>query len=206
MRTSEAISESTWEPRTQLGVMVKDGRIKSMDEALAHNLVIRESQIADILLGNLEEDVLEINMVQRMSDSGRRTRFVVTVIVGNGNGYVGLGRAHAREVGTAIRKGVGKAKLNMIHIRRGCGSWQCTCNGEHSVPFRIRGKSGSVELTIMPGPRGLGVVANDMAKRVLTMAGVSDVWTKTSGETRTKVNMAYATFNALRGLVETRGG
>ncbi len=194
-----------WVPKTRLGQLVRDGNIKTIDEILEKNMAIKEPEIVDFLLGELKEDIIEINMVQRMSDSGRRTRFAVTALVGNGNGYIGIGRAHAKEVGSAIRKGVGRAKLNMIHVKRGCGSWQCGCGKDHSVPFAVKGKSGSAEITILPGPRGLGVVANDTAKRVLVLAGIKDVWTFTSGETRTKVNMSYATFNALKQMISTRG-
>jgi small subunit ribosomal protein S5 len=92
-----------------------------------------------------------------------------------------------------------------MHVDRGCGSWQCGCKGYHSVPFKVKGKSGSAEITILPGPKGLGIVSNDVAKRVLTLAGIKDVWTFTQGETRTKVSMAYATYNALKAIVSTRG-
>lgn len=194
-----------WVPKTRIGQLVKEGKIKSIDEILEKNMEIKEPEIVDALLGELKEDILEINMVQRMSDSGRRTRFAVTALVGNGNGYIGIGRAHAKEVGSAIRKGVGRAKLNIMHIERGCGSWQCGCGRGHSVPFGVSGKSGSAEITIMPAPRGLGIVANDTAKRVLVLAGIKDAWTFTRGETRTKVNMSYATFNALKQMVGTRG-
>jgi len=194
-----------WVPRTRLGHLVKDGKISSIDEILEKNIKIKEPEIVDALLGELKEDIIDINMVQRMSDSGRRTRFAVTALVGNGNGYVGIGRAHAKEVGSAIRKGVGRAKLNIIHTQRGCGSWQCGCGREHSVPFAVTGKSGSAEITILPAPRGLGIVANDTAKRVLVLAGIKDAWTFTQGETRTKVNMSYATFNALKQIVGTKG-
>ena len=194
-----------WVPKTRLGHLVKEEKIKNIDEILEGNMTIKEPEIVDALLGELKEDVIEINMVQRMSDSGRRTRFAVTAIVGNGNGYIGIGRAHSKEVGSAIRKGVERAKMNIMHVDRGCGSWQCGCNGYHSVPFKVRGKSGSAEITILPGPKGLGIVSNDVAKRVLTLAGIKDVWTFTQGETRTKVSMAYATYNALKAIVSTRG-
>jgi small subunit ribosomal protein S5 len=98
----------------------------------------------------------------------------------------------------AIRKAIRVAKLNIIEIRRGCGSWECGCGRPHSVPFQVTGKSGSVRITLMPAPRGLGLAAGDVAKKVLKLAGVSDVWSRTSGQTRTTVNMAKATFDALR--------
>ena len=81
----------------------------------------------DILLPNLEDEVLDINMVQRMTDSGRRVKFRATVIVGNGDGFVGLGQAKDNQVGPAIRKAIDNAKINMVRVKRGCGSWECAC-------------------------------------------------------------------------------
>ena len=198
-------TKEEWIPNTRLGELVKQGKVTSFDEVLSTNLTLNEPQIIDFFLKDLKEDILEVNMVQRMSDSGRRTKFAVTAVIGNADGYIGIGRAHAKEVGEAIRKAIKRAKLNIIHIKRGCGSWQCDCDREHSVPFKVKGKSGSTEITLLPAPQGLGVVSCDIAKRVLALAGIRDVWTMTKGETRTKVNMAYATHNALKNLISTRG-
>ncbi len=67
----------------------------------------------------------------------------------------------------------------------------------HSIPFAVEGKEGSVRVKLMPGPRGLGLVIGDVGKKILTLAGVQDVWSQTLGETRTTVNFAKAVFNAL---------
>ncbi|MCC7575231.1 MAG: 30S ribosomal protein S5, partial [Methanomethylovorans sp.] len=106
--------EEEWIPQTRLGKLVQEGQITSMDEAIDSGLPLRESRIVDILLPNLEDEVLDINMVQRMTDSGRRVKFRATVIVGNGDGFVGLGQAKDNQVGPAIRKAIENAKINLV--------------------------------------------------------------------------------------------
>lgn len=189
--------EEEWVPQTRLGKLVQEGQITSMDEVIDSGLPIRESQIIDILLPDLEDEVLDINMVQRMTDSGRRVKFRATVIVGNGNGFVGLGQGKDVQVGPAIRKAISNAKINIIKVKRGCGSWECACGLEHTVPSEVSGKAGSVIVALKPAPRGLGLAAGDTARKVLQKAGIKDVWTRTEGTTRTTLNFAKATFNAL---------
>ncbi|MDK2825402.1 SSU ribosomal protein S5P [Methanolobus vulcani] len=196
--------EDEWVPQTRLGKLVQEGQITSMDEVIDSGLPIRESQIIDILLPDLEDEVLDINMVQRMTDSGRRVKFRATVIVGNGNGFVGLGQAKDVQVGPAIRKAISNAKINIIKVKRGCGSWECACGLEHTVPSQVRGKAGSVLVELKPAPRGLGLAAGDTARKVLEKAGIKDVWTRTEGTTRTTLNFAKATFNALENTCVVR--
>ncbi len=187
-----------WVPRTRLGKLVAEGRIKTIDEALASGLPLKEPEIVDVLLPDLEDEVLEISMVQRMTDSGRRTKFRVTAVVGNRNGYVGVGVGKASQVAPAIQKAINNAKINIFKVQRGCGSWECGCGEPHSIPFKVTGSAGSVRVTLMPGPKGLGIVAGKVAKKVLELAGVRDVWTFTRGQTKTTINFAKATFEALK--------
>lgn len=187
-----------WVPRTRLGKLVAEEKIRTIDEAIASGLPLKEPEIVDILLPNLEDEVLEITLVQRMTDSGRRTNFRVTAIVGNRDGYVGIGVGKASQVAPSIQKAITNAKLNIFKVNRGCGSWECGCGGTHSIPFKVTGSAGSVRVTLIPGPKGLGIVAGDVARKVLELAGVSDVWTFTRGNTRTTINFARATFNALK--------
>jgi small subunit ribosomal protein S5 len=200
-RTTRTID---WSPKTNLGTMVKNGQITTMSDALKSGLPLREPEIIDILLPGLEDEVIDVNMVQRMTDSGRRVKFVITVAVGNSDGFVGLGQAKGKEVGSSIRKAIENAKLNLIEIRRGCGSWECGCGKAHTVPFAVLGKSGSVEITLKPAPQGIGLATGDVAKKILKLAGVKDCWTFTSGKTKTTVNYAKAVFNALRENTQTR--
>ncbi|MFQ6055654.1 MAG: 30S ribosomal protein S5 [Methanosarcinales archaeon] len=193
-----------WNPQTRLGKLVQEGQVTTIDEALESGLPIKEPQIIDALLPDLSEEVLDINMVQRMTDSGRRVKFRAMVVIGNKNGYVGLGQEKDVQVGSAIRKAIENAKLNIIHVNRGCGSWECGCGLEHTVPFEVQGKAGSVRVVLMPAPRGLGIASGGTAKKVMELAGIKDVWTRSSGRTRTTINFAKATYNALKHTILMR--
>lgn len=194
----------SWNPKTKLGKMVLSGQITKMNDALKTGLPIREPEIIDILLPEIDDEVIDVNMVQRMTDSGRRVKFVITVAVGNKDGFIGFGQAKGKEVGTSIRKAIDSAKLNIIEIKRGCGSWECGCGKPHTVPFTVKGKSGSVEITLKPAPRGIGLATGNVAKKILTLAGIKDCWAFTKGKTKTTVNYSKAVFNALEKNAEMR--
>jgi len=187
-----------WVPKTKIGWMVKEGKITSIDQIFAMNAVIMEPEIVDVLLPGLKQEILDVVLVQKMTDAGRISRFRVVVAVGNEDGYVGLGIGKAKQLRTAIEKAVIDAKLNIIPVRRGCGSWECSCREKHSLPFRVVGKAGSVEIELLPAPLGTGLAVGDIAKVILRLAGVRDVWSFTRGETRTTINFAKAVFEALR--------
>jgi small subunit ribosomal protein S5 len=193
-----SVNVEEWIPRTKLGWMVKEGKITSIDQIFAINAVIMEPEIVDILLPNLSQEIIDVVLVQKMTDAGRISRFRAVVAIGNGDGYVGLGIAKARQLRTAIEKAVIDAKLNIVPVRRGCGSWECSCKEPHSVPFRVAGKAGSVEVTLIPAPLGVGLVAGEVAKIILRLAGIRDVWTFSKGESRTTINFAKAVYNALK--------
>jgi small subunit ribosomal protein S5 len=193
-----------WDPRTKLGKLVRSGKITTMSDALKTGLPLREPEIVDVLLPEIDDEVIDVNMVQRMTDSGRRVKFLITVTVGNKDGFIGFGQAKGKEVGSSIRKAIENAKMNIIEIRRGCGSWECGCRKPHTVPFAVQGKSGSVEITLKPAPQGIGLATGEVAKKILTLAGVDDCWTFTKGSTKTTVNYAKAVFNALEKNAEMR--
>jgi small subunit ribosomal protein S5 len=193
-----------WEPKTRLGRMVADGEVDSMEDALATGLPLKEPELVDQLLPGLDDEVLDINMVQRMTDSGRRVKFRCVVVVGNRDGFVGYAEGRDDQVGGAIQKAIEIAKLNIIDVSRGCGSWECGCGRPHTVALRTTGKAGSVEVELIPAPRGLGLAAGETVSKVLELAGIEDIWTRSSGKTRTTVNFAKATFNALRSTAEAR--
>lgn len=193
-----------WVPKTRLGKLVRAGQVSSMREALQSGLPLREPEIVDVLLPDLADDVTSVNMVQRMTDSGRRVRFSIQAVVGNRDGFVGLGMAKGKEVGPTIRKAIDNAKLTIIEIRRGCGSWECGCGTPHTVPFEVVGKSASAEIHVKPAPRGVGLAVGVIAKKVLSLAGVKDSWGFARGQTRTTVNAANAAFNALEKTVRAR--
>lgn len=189
--------EVGWVPKTKLGKQVQTGEVVSMEEIFTQGLRIKEAEIVDTLLPGIQQEVLGIGFVQKQTDAGERSRFRAIVAVGNGDGYVGVGEGKARQVRTAIDKGTIQAKLNVIPVRRGCGSWECRCGRAHTVLFTVTGKCGSVRLEVLPGPRGLGLVAGEIPKQVLALAGVKDCWTRTYGSTSTLTSSALAAFDAL---------
>ncbi len=189
--------EAVWVPKTDLGRKVHSGEIASMHEIMLQSIPIKEVGLVDKLLPGMQEEVLAVGRVQRVTDSGRRMRFRVVAAVGNNDGYVGIGEAKGKEAGPTIRKSIERAKMNIVEIKRGCGSWECGCGTPHTVPFKIQGSSGSVQVTLMPAPRGVGIVSGSVAKTILLLAGIKDVWVMTEGHTRTGINFAHAVLNAL---------
>ncbi len=186
-----------WVPKTKLGKLVQQGEVVSMEEIFTQGLRIKEPEIVDTLLPGIQQEVLGIGFVQKQTDAGERSRFRAIVAVGNSDGFIGVGEGKARQVRTAIDKGTVQAKLNVIPVRRGCGSWECGCGRAHTVPFTVTGKCGSVRVEVLPGPRGLGLVAGEIPKVVLRLAGVKDCWTRTYGSTSTLTSSSMAVFDAL---------
>ena len=199
-RREDTIDE--WVPKTKLGRMVMEGQISSIYEIFEEGYKIKEIEIIDVLVPDLVDDVIDINLVQKQTDAGERSRFKAIVAVGNRDGLIGVGSGKAARVRSAIEKGIKDAKMNLYPIRRGCGSWECDCGEPHTVPFKVSGKCGSVTVTLLPGTKGLGLVAGDIAKRVLDMAGIKDCWTKTVGSTKTTTSFSFATFEALQNTVK----
>ena len=193
-----------WQPRTRLGRMVMNGEILTYEQALATGYPIREVEIVDALLPEMEDDVLGVNMIQRMTDSGRRVRFNVLCAVGNKDGYVGLSICKGKEVASTIQKAITQAKLKLVPVLRGNGSWESAEGPGNSIPFKTTGRSGSTRITLLPAPSGKGLVIGDYGRRVLTLAGVEDVWSRSSGQTRSTINFAKATYNALEELSKTK--
>jgi len=194
----------SWQPRTRLGRMVMNGEILTYEQALSTGYPIREVEIVDALLPEMEDDVLSVNMIQRMTDSGRRVRFNVLCAVGNKDGYVGLSVCKGKEVASTIQKAITQAKLNLVPVLRGNGSWESAEGPGNSIPFKSTGRSGSTRVTLLPAPSGKGLVIGDYGRRVLTLAGVEDVWSRSSGQTRSTINFARATYNALEELSKTK--
>lgn len=188
--------DEEWVPKTRLGELVKQGLI-TLDKIYQNNLVVKEKEIINTLLPQVKEDVINIAMVQQMTASGQRSRFKAVVIVGT-DGFIGIGMGKSREVGPAIRKAIDKAKLSIVPVLRGCGSKECGCGGTHSVPFKIKGKCGSVRIQLIPAPVGVGLACADKVKQVLRLCGVEDVWSKTFGDTRTSENLVKATYDAIK--------
>lgn len=209
-----------WYPKTQLGKRVLNGEFSSLDDILAKGEVILEPEIVDTLIPDLQQEIIYIGgspgkgggirrtatkRTVRMHKSGRRFKLTAVAAVGDGKGVVGIGKASSKEHRTALEKATLQAKLNMIRVRKGCGSWECVCGGDHSIPFKTEAKYGSVRAVLSPAPKGLGLVANPTGRKILGLAGVSDLWVKTFGSTNTRTNLVYAIVGALKNLNKTKG-
>ena len=187
--------EKGWVPVTKLGRLVKAGKITSIEEIFLHSLPVKEYQIIDTLLPNLQDEVMNIKPVQKQTRAGQRTRFKAVVVVGDSNGHVGLGIKTAKEVAGAIRAGIIIAKLSVIPIRR--GYWGTNLGEPHSLATKTTGKCGSVVVRLIPAPRGSGIVASPAVKKLMQLAGGEDVYTQSTGKTRTLENTLKAAFVAI---------
>jgi len=205
----------SWRPRTALGKDVASGAVKDIDEVLKSGRKIMEPQVVDFLMLGLKSELIQIGgrkgkgggkeripvkITATMHRSGRRFTYNAFAIVGDEAGLIGVGRGSAIETRNAINKAVDRAKMNITRIKRGCGSWECGCGGDHSIPYKTTGKAGSVSVVLMPAPKGLGLAADDESKKILKMAGIRDIWMKTYGNTAMRINLVNAVFDALKKL------
>lgn len=204
----------SWVPKTELGRKVKSGKIKNINEVFDSSLKIMESEIVDLLL-NLKSDLLNIGQskgkfgggkrrpwrqTQKKTKKGNVVSFAVMAVVGDCDGHIGIGYGKSKETLPAREKGIRKAKLEIMEINRGCGSYDCSCHEPHSIPFIVEGKCSSVRVKLMPAPKGTGLVASDELKKILKLSGIKDVYSKTFGKTRTTINTVKACISALEKL------
>jgi small subunit ribosomal protein S5 len=204
-----------WKPATKIGRQVKAGKITSIDEILNQGITILEAEIVDALLPNLRNDLLSVGQskgkfgggkrsiwrqTQKKTKEGNKASFSALAVVGTGDGYVGIGLGKARETVPAREKATRQAKLNIIKIRRGSGSWESAEPKPNSIPFAVEGKCGSVKIKLMPAPQGKGLVIEKECKKILSMAGIEDVYSITTGHAGTKLNLLTACFKALKQL------
>jgi len=205
-------SVANWDPKTKLGEDVKKAKIKNLDEILDGGKKILESEIVDSLI-NLKSDLISIGQskgkfgggkrrawrqTQRKTKEGNVPTFSAMAVVGDENGHVGIGTGRAKETLPARDKAVRKAKLNIFKVKRGCASFDCDCSELHTVPFKVTGKAGSVQVTLIPAPQGTGLVVGSELKKILSMTGIKDVYSKTFGRKRTSFNFVKACIDALK--------
>ena len=216
-RPEEPVVE--WKPKTILGKQVKEGKITDIDQIFASGETILEAEIVDALLPNLEEDLLLIGQAkgkfgggqrrifrqtQKKTREGNKIKFMACAVVGNKNGYVGVGTGKSKETVPARDKAKKRARLNVIRIRRGCGTWESDAREANSIPFAVEGKCGSVKIKLMPAPKGKGLCIEKECAKILAMAGIKDIWSKTQGQTKTKLNLITALVDALKKLSEVK--
>jgi len=209
----------SWKPKTRLGKQIKEGRITDLDEIFQKGEQILEAEIVDSILPDLETDLLLIGQAkgkfgggkrrifrqtQKKTSEGNKLRFNTCALVGNKNGYLGVSFGRSKETVPARDKSIRQAKLNLIKIRRGCGSWECNCGKPHSIPFAVEGKVGSAKIKLMPAPKGKGLCVEKEVAKILQMAGIKDIWSKTEGQTKTKINLIKAVIQALSQLSKTK--
>jgi len=189
--------DKEWIPVTKLGRLVKEKKITSLEQIFQYGIPIKESQIVDFFIPkeSLKDEVMKISPVQKVTRAGQRTRFKAVVIIGDGNGHCGLGIKVAAEVANAIRGALTLAKLSLIPVRK--GYWGSNLGKPHTIPFKVTGKAGSVSVRLIPAPRGTGIVAAPVPKKLLQYAGVDDVFTGSNGHTKTLPNFVKATFAAI---------
>jgi len=190
--------EAPWIPKTILGKKVAAGEITSIEEILSKGLRIQEAGIVKKLLPDLKTEVIDVGIIQKMTPNGQSTRFKALVAAGNENGWLGIGMGKSKQMRIAIEKANNAAYLNVSPVKLGCGSWECRCDQNHSVPFKVKGKGGSVTIEILPAPRGLGLVAGRKIKNLLKMAGIKDAWTTAKGSTTTMNSTSKAVLECLR--------
>ena len=203
---------AAWKPKTELGKEVKAGKIKSIDEVLDNKRKILEGEIVDSLL-NLKSDLISIGQAkgkfgggkrrawrqtQRKTKEGNIPTFSTLAVVGDENGHVGVGSGEAKETLPARDKAIRKAKLNIMEVERTCAAFDCACSEPHTVPFKVTGKAGSVRVTLIPAPQGTGLVVANELKKILKLAGIKDVYSKTFGKKRTTFNLVKACMGALK--------
>lgn len=212
-------SLASWNPKTKLGTDVKSGKEKDIDKILTYGKKILEPEITDSLL-DLELDYLFIGQAkgkfgggkrrawrqtQKKTQEGNVISFSSMVVVGDKNGHIGIGFGKGKETLPAKEKAINKAKLNITKIQRGFEDPADTLKDDpHTIPFKVEGKSGSVRITLYPAPRGTGLVVADECKKILKLAGIKDVYSRTSRSTRTTFNLARACLQALTKIMEIR--
>ncbi len=139
------------------------------------------------------ERVVTINRVSKVVQGGRRFSFTALVVVGDGNGMVGVGYGKAKEVPAAIAKGVEEAKKNFFRVPR----------SSSTIPHPVQGEAAAGVVLLRPASAGTGVIAGGPVRAVLECAGIHDVLSKSLGSSNT-INIVHATVDALKRLEEPR--
>lgn len=137
----------------------------------------------------IKSKLVAVNRITKVVKGGRNMRFSALVVVGDGNGSVGIGMAKAAEVPEAIKKAEGLARRTMIRIPR----------SEFSIPHEVEGVFGKSKVLMRPAPEGTGVIAGGSVRAVVELAGIRNITTKSYGS-RNPVNCVKAAFDGLKAM------
>ncbi|WP_213698499.1 30S ribosomal protein S5 [Acetomicrobium sp.] len=138
----------------------------------------------------LTERVIAINRVSKVVKGGKRFKFSVLVVVGDGERYIGVGLGKAREIPEAVRKGIERAKKNLVEVKK----------VGNTIPHPIVANFGAAQVLLRPAAPGTGVIAGAVVRAIMELGGVKDVLTKVIGRTSNPINVAYATVEAVKAL------
>lgn len=189
-------TQEEWIPTSKLGRLVKERKITDIDYIFKHSIQIKESQIVDFLLGDkIKDEVLAIKSVQKQTRAGQKTSIKAVVVVGDMDGHVGIATFSSKDAATAIKTAIQKAKCAIRPVRM--GRWEGFDGNFHTVSTRGSGKCGASTVKVIPAPRGTGIIASPVVKKVLEMAGVKDAYTQSFGATYVTENFAKAAVGAL---------
>jgi len=199
---------------------VKEGKEKDLDKILQTGKRILEPEIVDKLI-SLDSDMILIGQAkgkfgggkrrawrqtQKKTKEGNVLTFSSMAIVGDRKGHVGVGFGRAKETLPTREKSMRNAKLSLIKIKLGFESPESEPKEAvpHTIPFKVEGKSGSVRITLWPAARGTGLVIGDECKKVLNLAGIKDIYSKSEGKTKTTFNLVRACVDALSKTTELK--
>lgn len=215
----EVSIDKTWTPKTELGKDVLAGKYTTLSDVVKTGRKIMEPEITEYLEPSLQIDFINVGQAkgkygggkrknskptQKKTREGNKMSFQMIAVSGNKNGVVGLGFGKSRETVPAREKAIKNAKTNLIQIRRGNGSWGSFGAGSTSIPFSVMGKCGSSTVKFIPAPVGTGLVVEQELRKMLELAGIKDVWSRTYGQTKNKINLMKAGFEALGQLQKVK--